>query len=84
MDINDLREKINTIDFKLLDLLNRRAELALDIGRAKKSQNMQVQDNNREQAIIENLIEANPGPLKDADVREIYSTIIRVCRNIQL
>jgi hypothetical protein len=35
-DISDLRERIDTIDDSLIDLLNQRAEIARQVGEAKK------------------------------------------------
>ncbi len=45
MSLDELRKKIDDIDTKLVELLNERAEIVVDIGKLKnKELNMQKQD----------------------------------------
>lgn len=47
-EIEMLREEIDKIDSKLLQLLNERSKLALEIGEIKKKYNLPVYDPERE------------------------------------
>lgn len=75
-----LRNKINEIDTKLLELLNRRAKIAGKIGKIKLKKGEPVYSPEREKQIIERLIKFNKGPLNDDDIKEIFTTIIQICR----
>jgi len=65
-------------------LLNRRAELVLEIGSIKKQAQLPVHYPDREKAIMERLGQLNPGPLKDAQVRCIYERVIEEMRNMEM
>jgi chorismate mutase len=83
MDIPELRKKIDLIDEQVLELLNKRADIAICIGKVKKGHNISVIHNEREEEILGRLESANKGPLSRLDVRSIYSTIIKACRELQ-
>ncbi len=83
MEISAYREAIDAIDDKLLALLNERALLALKIGESKFRNRILVQSSDREQAILNRLIEKNTGPLQKQHIIEIFSTIIATSRNLQ-
>lgn len=78
--IENLRKKINQIDLKILNLLNRRAEIAKQIGQIKTFKGFSVYSPEREKEIVQKMIKHNNGPLENEDVREIFSTIIQICR----
>ena len=78
--IEYLRKKINQIDLKLLKLLNNRAEIAKQIGLIKTSKGVNVYSPEREKEIIQKMLKYNKGPLVEDDVKEIFSTIIQICR----
>ena len=75
--IDEIRDQIDNIDEKLLQLFNRRAKLAIQIGQEKSKQN----DSNhfhvphREREIIERMKQANPGPLPEEAVETIFREI---------
>jgi chorismate mutase len=83
MDIEDWREKIDELDRKLVELLSERARAAAEIGRLKRDTNLPVYEPDRERIVLENVEEANPGPLPGRDLVRIYERIIDVMRNIQ-
>jgi chorismate mutase / prephenate dehydratase len=76
-----LRVEIDAIDTKLVNLVNERARLALQIGIAKGGKN--IVRPAREQTVMQNIAAANKGPLADVGLQEIFSKIIAVCRQIQ-
>ena len=77
------RNQIDRIDAHLLRLLNRRARLALQVGRLKKRRGLRVFDSTREQAILRRMSRANHGPLPAQAVRAIYQQILRAIRRLE-
>lgn len=77
MDLTALRRQIDRLDRRMLELLNRRAELALLIGREKRRQGRPIHDPEREAAIIARLLAANRGPLGEESLSRIYRLIMR-------
>ena len=83
MDIADWRKRIDELDQKLVELLNQRAECAIEIGRLKRNTNLPVYEPDREKQILENVCRANRGPLSDDDLKRVYERMIDVMRTIQ-
>ena len=77
------RNEIDEIDQQLLQLLNRRARLAEEIGQLKKVHNMPVLDGNREAQVLQRVRQQNQGPLDERGVLTIFRRIIRESRRIQ-
>ena len=78
------RKEIDLIDQKLLTLLNQRLRFAMEIGKIKKEMGQKVYNLWREKEVLERLKSKNKGPLKEKDLKEIFKTIIRVCRKSQI
>ena len=83
MDIEDWRKRIDELDRKLVELLNQRAQCAVEIGRLKRNTNLPVYEPDREKIILENVCRANRGPLSDDDLKRVYERMIDVMRTIQ-
>jgi len=75
--IDALREKIDRIDDQLLKIINRRADLAIQIGKEKGkiggSDHFHVP--HREREILERLKEQNPGPFPGPSVETVFREI---------
>ena len=82
-ELAELRTKIDVIDKQLLELINQRAGVVLEIGELKRNNNMAVYDPNREKVIEQKLIKMNSGPMPNASVIEIFRTIIAASRTLQ-
>ena len=82
--LKEKREKIDLIDQKLLTLLNQRLRIALEIGKLKKEIEKKIYDPKREKEILNKLKRKNKGPLKEEDLRKIFTTIMKVCRKSQI
>jgi chorismate mutase/prephenate dehydratase len=78
------RKKIDLIDRKLLNLLNQRLRIALEVGNIKKKMGEKIRNPRREQKVLEGVRLKNKGPLKDEDLKKIFETLIRVCRKSQV
>jgi chorismate mutase/prephenate dehydratase len=82
--LKELRARIDELDDEILELIQRRAAVAIEIGQVKKRHALAVVDRPREKAILDRLMIRSQGrPLKGQAVREIYSTIVRACRAAQ-
>ena len=83
MSLRRLRTQIDRVDRQLLRLLNRRAQLALRVGRIKRQRGLPVFDGRREQAVLRRLVKANRGPLSAASIRMIFAEILRQSRRLE-
>ena len=84
MDISDWRRKIDEIDRELVELINRRAQAAHEIGKLKRSTGAPIYEPDRERAVLEHVVALNAGPLVHADIRRIFERIMDVMRQIQV
>lgn len=78
-----LRQQIDSVDRDLLDLLNRRAGLALEVGELKKREGSVVFRPEREAQVIDGLKALNPGPLQSDSVAPIWREIMSACRALE-
>ena len=83
-ELKKKREKINLLDQKLLSLLNQRLHIALKIGKIKKKIGKKIYDFKREREVLKRLKRKNKGPLKEEDLKKIFTTIMKVCRKSQI
>jgi chorismate mutase len=77
-----IRGRIDEIDCRVVDLLNERATLALQIRGLKPQANMSLYDPKREEEIFSNLARCNDGPLFDDNLREVYEAILHVMKEL--
>jgi len=82
-DLAQLRIEIDAADRELLSLLNRRAALANEVGEIKRAEGSTVFRPEREAQVIQTLQNANPGPLKAANVATIWREIMSACRALE-
>ena len=87
-DLNDLRKRINELDEKLVQLLNERAGIVLDIGKVKEAADASTYVPSREKEVCEHIDAMNHGPLPDkafhAIYREIMSASLALERGVQI
>lgn len=81
--LSDCREQISLIDRQIALLLEKRLELAREIGRIKESVGIPIRDENRESEVIEIVAESLSQPELRAPVARIYRRIMRECRLLQ-
>lgn len=78
--IDKLRNAIDEIDEEILNLLNKRIEIAQRIGRIKKENNLPVYVPEREETIISRLKRKNPGPINEQSIQNVFNVIIEETR----
>jgi chorismate mutase len=82
-DLADRRRRIDKIDLKIVELLNRRAQVVEQIAHCKRRTRMSVTDAPRERAVLKRVCTSNPGPLDSEAVTRIFQTILRESRRFQ-
>lgn len=83
MSVSDLRKEIDRIDERIVELLNRRAELALEIGTHKAHTKSPYFTPERERAVVKRLVAASKGPLPADALRAVYREVISACRALE-
>ena len=76
MDLGPIREKIDALDRRLVELLNERLTLASEIGRVKRSAGGQIYVAEREDAVLRKVTGQNSGPIRNEALRAIYREIM--------
>lgn len=82
-ELAPFRQQIDSLDRELLGMLNRRAQLALDVGEVKKKFGAPVFRPERELQVIRKVQGANPGPLLDDSVAAIWREVMSACRGLE-
>jgi len=76
MDLTPYREKIDSLDRQIVDLLNQRLGLASEIGQLKRSKGGQIYVAEREDAVLRKVAALNKGPIKNEALQAIYREIM--------
>ena len=84
MTLDNLRLEINSVDDKLLTLLNQRMKYVKKVGKLKHDDGSSIYRPEREKEIIERLCKQNNGALSDEAIEAIYMEIFAVSRNLEL
>lgn len=76
MSLDKIRTDIDQIDEKIVELLNRRAAKAIEIGKIKETTASSVYVPAREKEVLERVSRVNKGPLSERNIRAIYREIM--------
>ncbi len=82
MDLNELREQIDTIDSELVRLFTARMEIAAKVADYKKANNMPIYVPARERAVLQSVAE-QAGPEMANYARVLYSLLFEMSRSYQ-
>lgn len=82
-EFEQLREQLDEVNLKLLDLINERAELVQKIGDVKKAQGMHRFDPVRERAMLDLIAERNEGPFETGTLQHIFKEIFKASLELQ-
>lgn len=83
MSVSELRKEIDRIDDRIVELLNRRAEIAAEIGRLKAHTRTHYFTPERERAVLKRLVQHSKGPLEPPALRAVYREVISACRALE-
>lgn len=76
MSLEELRKKIDAIDEKLVELINQRAQVVVEVGKLKQAQESQIYVPHREKAVLDKIKELNKGPLPDKTMLAIWRELM--------
>jgi chorismate mutase/prephenate dehydratase len=75
-ELDKLRKNIDKLDDEILEKLNRRSEIVIEVGHIKRSQKSRFYKPNRERQILERLTSGNNGPFPNDALKAIYREIL--------
>jgi len=83
-DLQTLREGIDKIDEQLLELFNKRADLAVQVAEAKKAElaegeSLEFFRPDREAQVIKRIRDLNKGPLSDKEAGRLIREVMSAC-----
>jgi chorismate mutase/prephenate dehydratase len=76
MSLEDLRKKIDVIDEQLVELINRRAQIVVEVGKLKQTDSTPVYVPHREKAVLDKIAQLNKGPLPDKTLQAIWRELM--------
>lgn len=83
-ELRRLRRRIDVLDRRIVTLLNERAALARDAGRAKTAAGRTaIRDAEREREVLLRVSMANVGPLPQADLLALYRRLFAATRELE-
>ncbi|MGO9613987.1 MAG: prephenate dehydratase [Dissulfurispiraceae bacterium] len=82
-NLENLRQGIDDIDTQILKLLNKRADIAIEIARIKRDSKLKFHSPERERAILERLKLLNKGPFPNDALKIIFREIISASLSLE-
>ncbi|MDD2840213.1 MAG: chorismate mutase [Rickettsiales bacterium] len=82
--MEELREKINECDKKIIEALIERFKVAKEIGKYKKANGLPVVDKVREKLVYEKVIKLSEGRIPADRIEKIYKAIIESAVELQV
>lgn len=76
MSLEDLRKKIDAIDEQLVELINQRAQIVVEVGKLKQADSTPVYVPHREKAVLDKIAQLNKGPLPDKTLQAIWRELM--------
>lgn len=78
--VEELRERITEQDLAVLAAVNRRLELVGELREHKLARGWDFVDQGREERLLDTLAAANPGPLSEAGLRELFTSLLALTK----
>ncbi len=82
-DLERLRKKIDQINAEILELLNERASVVLEVGKVKKKAKSDYHVLDREHKIYQKLAKLNKGPFPSSAIRPVFREIISASLSLE-
>ena len=82
-ELNQLRTRIEEINYAILELLTERGEVAKKIGQEKMKTGTDIYDPQREKEMLNQLIEQNKGPYDDNVIKQLFKEIFKASTELQ-
>ncbi|CAM3762571.1 bifunctional 3-deoxy-7-phosphoheptulonate synthase/chorismate mutase [Mesobacillus zeae] len=82
-ELDQLRKRVDELNLQLLSLINERALLVQEIGRAKETQGVYRYDPVRERHMLDLIKENNNGPFESSTVEHLFKEIFKAGLELQ-
>ncbi len=82
-ELRGLREKIDAIDDEILRLLNKRAEIVIEVALIKRKENARFYSPQREKEIFERLTSINKGPFPNSAIKPLFREILSASLSLE-
>lgn len=82
-DLEKIRKKIDRVDERIIDLLNQRASLAMEIAKLKRKTGSPVYLPARENDILRKVEKKNSGPLPGEALQNVFREIFSATRSVE-
>ncbi|MBU1078010.1 MAG: chorismate mutase, partial [Spirochaetes bacterium] len=82
-DIQNLRNRIDTIDQEILNLLHKRLDIVKSVKELKNTNNLNIYSPKREESIIQNMLKMNKNYIPEKSLIKIYSEMFSISRKLQ-
>ncbi len=79
-EIDAWRAEIDRVDEQLLELFNRRAHCAIEVGMVKRKLKLPIEVPEREAQIVARMVQMNAGPLNAEAIEALFDAVIGECR----
>ncbi len=76
MKLKSLRRQVDTLDKKIIQLLNTRANITLNVAKVKRQSGKSVYSPDREIDVLKRITQVNKGPLDNHSLEAIYREIM--------
>lgn len=83
MNLEELRSEIDRVDREIIARLNERYQLVEQVGHWKRENNAPIYVPEREKALLDKLIDLNPGPMRTETLLAVYREIISGARLLE-
>ena len=83
-ELEEFRKKIDEIDKRLVQTLSERAQVVVEIGKAKRGSGAPIYAPHREQEVLARALANNPGPLQDRTIEAIYRELMSGSFSLEL
>lgn len=83
MNLKELRKRIDKIDSKIIEFLNERAKIALEVAKVKSNKKESSYSPHREKEVYNKLLKENKGLFPDEALLSVYREIISASRSLR-
>ncbi|MFO0848740.1 MAG: prephenate dehydratase [Gemmataceae bacterium] len=82
-NLKALRVQIDKLDTQIVEMLNKRAAVAAQVGKVKADSGGEVFNAAREEEVLQNILHVSKGPLGEVSLKAIFRELISGCRALQ-
>jgi chorismate mutase/prephenate dehydratase len=82
-NLDELRREIDSVDDRILELLNMRARLVRSVAAWKEANARPFYVPERERQVVERLVARNPGPFPVEGIRPVFGEIMSACLSLE-